>query len=93
MLDLTYAQLMDGLDYECDIREPPDALRQHNFGIGWEDAALRSRVYRPTAMRRLTWQNLGNRLGVRYGPMSREEIDQIYTVLAEHYGKGSDAAS
>jgi len=85
MLDLTYEQLMAGLKYDEDIRLPPDERRQVIFRVGWEDATIRHKQYTARTLKRLTWCNLGYRMGQRFGPWAEGQITNVYQVLAVHY--------
>ena len=92
MPDPTYDQLLRDveqiileLESDSDIRKWPDTHRRGNFLAGWRDAAERGENYQARVLEELTWQNLGWRLGKKYGPRSRDEIVTLYEILAEHY--------
>ena len=78
-------QIVLDLERDSDIREWPDNHRRGTFLAGWRDATERDKNYRPEVLEELTWQNLGWRLGKKYGARSRDEIVTFYEVLAEHY--------
>jgi hypothetical protein len=71
---------MDGLEYVRDIRETePDAYHQTAFRRGWHEAnAVPAHNYQPNALKELTWQNLGWRLGKLLGQTSDETINEFY---------------
>ena len=52
-----------GIYYSHDESNPPDGSRRGQFKAGWRDAAERGREYRKDMLERLTWHNLGYRLG------------------------------
>ena len=61
-------------EFEVDERhdDPNDTgRREREFRKGWK-AALDREPYKPETPRRLTWHNLGYRLGRLYGPTSDE---------------------
>jgi hypothetical protein len=68
-----------------DDRADPEPRRQARFQTGWEDFTKKRKKY--DDLDYLTWQNLGNRCGVRYGDQPREYIRTIYEIAAELYGK------
>jgi HNH endonuclease len=61
-------------------RAAPDNLRRGRFQAGWEDFTKRAKRY--DALEYLTWTNLGNRCGVRFGDRSREQIGKVYDIAA-----------
>ena len=78
-------QIISELNYSKDVRKYPDNLRRGRFKAGWEDRAIRQQIYSLQALRRLTWCNLGYRMGQRFGKKSIDEINQVFDVFAEHY--------
>lgn len=54
-----------------------DNRRQARFKLGWRDA-VEGRKYGAGAMQRLTWQNLGHRLGEVFGETPPEMIEEMY---------------
>lgn len=56
-------------DFIEDVRKPIEPgdhpLRRERFRQGWHDA--KERAYTSATLRRLTWQNLGHRCGLRFG--------------------------
>ena len=73
------------LDYESDVRRQPDERRRGQFRTGWEDAAKRGGFYAPQTRKRLTWRNLGNRLGDQFGDKTPRQIDAAFDVLAKQF--------
>lgn len=86
MSETEILQALAGFQYDVDVRESPDDPRRLRFRGGWGDAAERDRAYTDETLAQLTWQNLGYRLGRRFGPRSAKEIDWAFEVLARHYG-------
>lgn len=73
------------LDVDRDIRsgEPnADRLRRTRFRQGWGHA-VRGRVYTRESLERLTWQNLGWRLGTLLGDASVDLVDRFYDLAVE----------
>ncbi len=68
--------------YDRDERTAPDEHRRSKFLVGWDDATQRHQVYEAEAMQRLTWKNLGYRLGQRFGALEHADIDAVFTALA-----------
>ena len=73
------------LEYRRDKRRPPDERRRGQFRAGWEGATTRGRVYSASTMERLTWHNLGYRLGNHFGDQRPEQINLAFEVLAGLY--------
>jgi predicted HNH restriction endonuclease len=81
-----YQQIFSELLYERDDRSPPDARRQAQFKIGWENAASQKRTYTNKTLNSiLTWNNLGYRFGLSLGKCSDTEIQAAYDFLAQEY--------
>lgn len=78
-------QLLSEFSFENDVRKPPDNYRRRQFQIGWEDISVHERSYTPNTLKRLTWRNLGYRLGKKYGRRNIEEIGTIYESFAAQY--------
>lgn len=78
--------LLSEIIYETDVRKPPDSYRRERFKSGWEDAAVRKKNYAEKTLKRLTWQNLGYRLGKRFGEKVPDEIYRVYEQFSNHYG-------
>lgn len=66
-----------------DNRADPEPLRRGRFQAGWEDFTIRRKKYDDLGY--ITWQNLGNRCGVRFGAQRREQIRAIYEIAAGLY--------
>jgi hypothetical protein len=73
------------LNYQRDKRRPPDERRRGQFRAGWEDATKRGEVYADETLERLTWRNLGYRLGQHYGAQVAVQIDGAFDILAGLY--------
>lgn len=78
-------RIISELEYEEDIRKYPDNRRRGQFKSGWEDAVIRQQIYLPLTLQRLTWRNLGYRMGQRFGKSSVDEINQIFNLLSQHF--------
>lgn len=68
-----------------DIRSTPSSGRKGAFKRGWLDAVSKEKEYKDATLDRLTWQNLGYRIGSLTGESSVELIDNFYTFLEGHY--------
>jgi hypothetical protein len=71
---------MNGMPFEVDIRyDDPNETghREAQFREGWR-RAVAGECYQEETLRRLTWNNLGYRLGKLFGATSADHIDQIY---------------
>lgn len=77
--------ILTELKYDKDIRKRPDNLRKSRFITGWNDAVIKGKQYREEILKSLTWQNLGYRLGNKYGNVSTSEIENIFQLFSEHY--------
>ena len=77
------------LDYVIDERQPPDTHRRGRFKAGWRAATDRGAIYREDTLRSLTWDNLGYRSGVKWGPHPDGEVEQVFQILADVY-EGAD---
>lgn len=73
------------LEYQRDKRRPPDERRRGQFRAGWDDATKRGEVYADGTLERLTWRNLGYRLGQHFGDQLPEQIDAAFGILAQIY--------
>ena len=71
--------------YHRDERKAPDEHRRSKFRVGWEDATVRDKTYTVDALERLTWMNLGYRLGQHFGVRSPEEIDSVWEQVAAEW--------
>lgn len=70
---------------DADDRNEPDANRLGAFKRGWRDAAQRSERYSQETLSRLTWQNLGYRMGERFGSVGDDTIDRVFEALAARW--------
>ncbi len=73
------------LDFEFDARNPPDEWRRRQFRLGWDEAVGEGQPYGQTTLKRLSWNNLGYRLGKRFGSLPQATVDLVFDVLAEEY--------
>ncbi|MEF8789812.1 MAG: hypothetical protein V5A61_06765 [Haloarculaceae archaeon] len=64
------------LTYERDDRRPLDDSRERTFHRGWQDA-IDDGPYNEGTFERLSWQNLGNRLGCLFGDVPDEMRDEL----------------
>jgi hypothetical protein len=78
-------QLVSSFACETDDRNPPDGHRQGRFKAGWNDAAIRGKIYQEETLRHLTWTNLGYRLGQKFGVRDETEMDEVYHSFAQQY--------
>ena len=82
------SRLLGGLPYEVDERKPPDNRRQGQFRAGWNRKACS-----PKSLRKLTWHNLGYRVGRELGSRDRAEMDQAFEQFAHLYTESSSTKS
>lgn len=79
-----YVKLLNTFRYRVDIRNAdPSPSHLRAFRLGWKHGAER-RGYGDTALDRLSWQNLGNRLGLELGHVGAEEQERAFEILARH---------
>lgn len=64
------------LMYEGDQRKPLDRSRERTFHQGWQDA-LDDGPYSDGTFNKLSWQNLGNRMGCLFGDVPEEMRDEL----------------
>jgi hypothetical protein len=76
---------VSSFEFETDDRNPPDGHRKRRFKAGWNDAAMRGKIYQEETLRHLTWTNLGYRLGQKFGVRDETEMDEVYRSFAEQY--------
>jgi len=77
-------QIIDGLSYKEDIRytEPDEnEFRKAQFKRGWQ--AAQGQSYGSEALAKLTWNNLGYRIGKLLGTASADLIDRMYDLCVE----------
>ncbi|SDX90718.1 hypothetical protein SAMN05421644_1194 [Allochromatium warmingii] len=77
--------------YARDERKAPDAHRRSKFLVGWEDATQHQKIYTDEALERLTWKNLGYRLGQHFGAQTAAEIDAVFDYLTEVWNRTATA--
>ena len=75
---------LTSLDFLHDVRQSPDDARRGQFFRGWR-RAVTGPAYARSTLRRLTWNNLGYRAGMEFGPASQERIDEAFESLARIY--------
>ena len=75
-------------EYERDDRCCPSNRRRGQFRAGWR----RGQVSEQTLKERLTWHNLGYRMGQHFGSQAKERIDKVFQILAEEYQEKRDEA-
>ncbi|WP_338737894.1 endonuclease/exonuclease/phosphatase family protein [Haloplanus salilacus] len=78
------SQSVSALVYEDDVRTvDPDAnYRRGRFKVGWQNAVDGTEMG-DDVLRRLTWENLGWRLGTLFGATSEELKDELYEWCAD----------
>lgn len=77
-----YVALLRSFSYQRDIRDPnPGPAHLQAFRTGWNRGASK-KTYTPRVLETLTWQNLGNRLGLKLGNTSPEEQEHALQILA-----------
>lgn len=84
MTDSDILEFLQTLDYDTDVRRPPDTPRRGRFRIGWRHAT-QGTEYRESTLRELTWQNLGYRYGKRFNDRTDVEVDRTFEVLAQQF--------
>lgn len=88
---------MDGLDYREDVRhtEPNENQeRKLAFRRGWTHAVSETRgPYSDDALERLTWQNLGYRIGRILGDAPVEDRERMYELCVEIQAKQLTAST
>ena len=75
------------LKYRRDVRCSPNERRRGQFRTGWEDAAKRGESYTVDTLKRLSWRNLGYRLGRQFGDETTERVDEVFDILADDFNK------
>ena len=66
-----------------DARKPGDSKRAGRFRSGWKDATERNKdEYSQSTLSKITWQNLGYRLGSELGPHNDQWINAAYEHIA-----------
>jgi len=83
--DMEEEQMYDGLTFEKDIRHQDPELdnrRKSRFSIGWKEAVA-GQIYKEEALKELTWQNTGYRIGKVLGEASSELIEEMYKLCVK----------
>ena len=88
--NLDCGELLAILSYTTDARKAPDKIRRSRFHGGWSDATNYQKTYEPKTLKKLTWTNLGYRLGKQFGTRSEIEIDSLFDRFAEYYCETHD---
>lgn len=78
-------EFFTGLMYREDQRKPPDARRRGQFRRGWNRATSGTPMSQRTLEARLTWNNLGYRAGMVFGPAPDTTIHDAFEVFARDY--------
>lgn len=86
-------EALNTLDYAEDRRESPNERRLGQFRVGWKEGVQSEIVYAEGTLRRLTWRNLGYRLGRLFGEELDIEMDGVYFLLAGLYELNEDGSS
>lgn len=81
------------LQYDQDNRNFPEERRRGQFRAGWQDATHRNKKYAKGTLQRLTWRNLGFRLGRHFGEQTVQEVDGVFDLLAHSYESPATDAS
>ena len=79
------ATLLAEFNFNSDVRKFPDNLRKGQFRKGWHRAVKGKKGYTASTLNRLTWNNLGYRMGQRYGTKNLQEVVAAYEQFALHY--------
>jgi len=83
--DAEILAVLTTLEYEVDERARPEEMHDDRFKgrfrSGWEHASRGQRKYLRSTLKRLTWQNLGNRFGGQLGHRLADAIDSVFERL------------
>lgn len=85
MMSHVVKEMFARLEYQRDGRSPPDERRRGQFRAGWDDVTARGKRYGESTLKRLTWRNLGYRLGRHFGKQPAAQVDAAFDVLADLY--------
>ena len=83
--DTELRAFLRSLTYRIDEREAPDDERRIQFRKGWNRATNRQHMKDATLKRKLTWNNLGYRVGLAHGPATVAKIHEMFDGLAAIY--------
>jgi hypothetical protein len=78
-------QLLEEFEFNTDGRNSPDEQRRTRFRVGWEDATVRDKAYSDSSLAKLTWSNLGYRLGKMFGVRAEDEMNEVFDLFAVQY--------
>lgn len=74
-------RFLEQLEFARDVRQPPDDARRRQFYRGWQ-RAMTGPAYSRRTLSLLTWNNLGYRVGVEFGPVPVEGMDEAFENLS-----------
>lgn len=76
--------MFDGLSYEEDVRrvDPEQNYRRGRFKKGWSDA-VSGTSYDEETLQKLTWENLGWRIGKLVGEANEHRKEELYSQLVK----------
>jgi len=76
--------MFSGLTYEEDIRkvDPERNYRRGRFKKGWNDA-VDGKEYDEETLQKLTWENLGWRVGMVVGEANEHRQEEVYSQLVK----------
>jgi len=79
-------QLLSKFKFDKDVRKSPDNLRRGQFRVGWKKGLEGRGINESTLKKKLTWNNLGYRLGREHPDVFDEgKINEAYERFAQHY--------
>ena len=73
--------------FEVDNRQTPDQARKREFRKGWEHSLDLEDGYSDKTLKKLTWNNLGYRLGKLFGDTPDKMREELYDWSVRHYQK------
>ncbi|MGN6696009.1 MAG: toll/interleukin-1 receptor domain-containing protein [Aquihabitans sp.] len=73
--------LLSSMKYLRDPRNAPEGRRKSRFKAGWRSAAS-GRTYTDKTLEELKWDNLGWRLGDRFGEQPDDTMDAVFDLFA-----------
>jgi hypothetical protein len=77
--------MLSAADYEVDLRQSAADASGVQFHRGWQDAVLREKSYTSRTLKRLTWRNLGYRIGKSRGAEIQHAVVTGYYPLRYVY--------
>ena len=95
MRRITYLHILNELErmsldheYKEDHRaKNPNKNHLDNFLYSWREFISTNKGYSEKTMETLTWTNLGERMAVRFGEQSEEEMIFVFRILKEEHNK------